>query len=498
MDFVFRVRVFGPVLSHKSCLPFSFSSIFTTTSHPLPWILPQATNFHLSALNTVRSKHAIVMNPEPYHDPPPQGKTDVEHLDSSHGHSSIHPPLQHMVDEKHLDYSHDPSWQQSNFLVHCDKPFNAEPFLPTLVNAEITPTEFFFKRNHGPIPNLSLDHHQVYVGIQLNDVQHEHDSSAPGIAWKALSMHDIMTKWPKVTVSATLQCAGNRRDGLAAVKEVDGVIWKSGAVSTAVWSGPRLCDILKDIADIPKEEYHRVLRDFHVSFEADGHVHEDICYGSSIPFRKAMDPLGDVILAYEMNGEPLTREHGFPLRAIVPGFIGARSVKFLQRIIIQPRESNSFFQKRDYKILDPTIDHHNAEQAWDLAASLGEMNVQCVICSPTDQEAISLSEPVTIRGYAISGGGRGIYRVEVSADGGQTWEPADKMEQTPDEYSGMFWTWALWEKTVPMIAGSTEIIARAYDSSGNTQPEHTIWNYRGVMNNAWSRASVTQDPANHM
>ncbi|KAF8934505.1 hypothetical protein BGZ58_005664 [Dissophora ornata] len=361
------------------------------------------------------------MNPEPYHDPPPQGKTDVEHLDSSHGHSSIHPPLQHMVDEKHLDYSHDPSWQQSNFLVHCDKPFNAEPFLPTLVNAEITPTEFFFKRNHGPIPNLSLDHHQVYVGIQLNDVQHEHDSSAPGIAWKALSMHDIMTKWPKVTVSATLQCAGNRRDGLAAVKEVDGVIWKSGAVST-------------------------------------------------------------------MNGEPLTREHGFPLRAIVPGFIGARSVKFLQRIIIQPRESNSFFQ----------IDHHNAEQAWDLAASLGEMNVQCVICSPTDQEAISLSEPVTIRGYAISGGGRGIYRVEVSADGGQTWEPADKMEQTPDEYSGMFWTWALWEKTVPMIAGSTEIIARAYDSSGNTQPEHTIWNYRGVMNNAWSRASVTQDPANHM
>ncbi|KAG0000502.1 hypothetical protein BGZ65_004315, partial [Modicella reniformis] len=257
----------------------------------------------------------------------------------------------------------------------------------------------------------------VYIGLQLNAAtpatpaittaqQQQQDNVGPtslDVHWKAaLSMHDIMHRWPKVTVTATLQCAGNRRDGLAAVREVKGVIWKSGAVSTATWSGPRLCDILNDVADIPKEKLHKLLRDYHVSFEADDHVHEDVCYGSSIPFRKVMDPLGDVILAYEMNGKPLAREHGYPIRVIVPGYIGARSVKFLQKIVIQPKESTSFFQRRDYKILDTTIDHTNVEKAWDSAASLGEMNVQCVICTPSEQEAIHASNPVTIKGYAIS------------------------------------------------------------------------------------------------
>ncbi|KAG0232562.1 Oxidoreductase, molybdopterin-binding domain-containing protein [Mortierella sp. GBAus27b] len=407
---------------------------------------------------------------------------------------AIQPPPVQRVDAQDLDYSHDPAWVEPNFVVHCPRPFNAEPPLPSLINAgEVTPTDLFFKRNHGPIPNIALEQHQIYIGLKLKE-----SSSPSGTDWKVLSMHDIMTRWPKVTLTATLQCAGNRRDGLAAVRQVKGVIWKSGAVSTATWSGPRLCDVLNDVGGIPKSEIRRLLRDFHVSFEADDHVHEDICYGSSIPFRKAMDPFGDVILAYEMNGEPLTREHGSPIRVIVPGYIGARSVKFLQRIVIQPEESTSFFQRRDYKILDPTIDDENVEEAWDSVPSLGEMNVQCVICTPTEQDVLKSSEPVTIKGYAISGGGRGIYRVEVSADGGKTWEPADKMEQTPDENSGMFWTWAIWEKTVAGISHATEIIARAYDSSGNMQPEHPIWNYRGVMNNAWARVPLLQVPHNRM
>ncbi|KAI1317178.1 hypothetical protein EDD11_008870 [Mortierella claussenii] len=395
------------------------------------------------------------------------------------------PPSHQRLPEDQLDYSHDPAWLQSNFLVHCDKPFNAEPPLPALIRAgQITPIDLFFKRNHGPIPDIALDQHKVYIGLQKERSPSQHSD----ISWQALSMHDLMSRWPKVTISATLQCAGNRRDGLQAVKEVKGVIWKSGAVSTAVWSGPRLSDVLNDVAGIDKKDFYRMLRDYHVSFEADDHVHEDVCYGSSIPLRKALDPLGDVILAYEMNGKTLTREHGFPIRVIVPGYIGARSVKFLQRIVIQPEESTSFFQ----------IDQSNVETAWDTAASLTEMNLQCVICTPTENEVIPSSRPVVIKGYAISGGGRGVYRVEVSVDSGKTWVPADKMEQIPDAHSGMFWTWALWEKTVPRIVHSTEIVARAYDSSGNIQPENPIWNYRGVMNNAWFRTHTMQVPHNRM
>ncbi|KAF9407954.1 hypothetical protein BGZ94_002498, partial [Podila epigama] len=255
----------------------------------------------------------------------------------------------------------------------------------------------------------------------------------------------------------------------------------------AVWAGPRLCDILRDVAGIPADLFHEMIRDFHVNFEADDHVHEDTSYASSIPLRKAMDPLGDVILAVEMNGRPLTREHGFPIRVIVPGYIGARSVKYLQKIIVQPHESESFFQRRDYKILPPWVNSSNVDMSWDAAASLNEMNVQSVICTPQDNAIIFSCKGLHVKGYAIAGGGRAIYRVELSTDGGQSWEPVDKIVQVPDKKSGMYWSWALWEKHLPWLAENSELVVRAYDASGNVQPEDPIWNYRGVMNNAWSR-----------
>ncbi|KAF9357714.1 hypothetical protein BGX26_003233 [Mortierella sp. AD094] len=408
-------------------------------------------------------------------------------------------PPQHLKKELcDLDYSQDPPRILSNYLVHAPKPFNAEPHLPLLINSgEITPTDVFFKRNHGPIPDIRLEDHRVYIGIQ--QTTQDCQGRPPSVEWKALDMNDIMTKWPKATVTASLQCAGNRREGLAQVKEVKGVIWKAGTISNAVWAGPRLCDILRSVAGVPGDLHHEMIRNFHVSFEADDHVKEDACYGSSIPLRKAMDPLGDVILAYEMNGQPLSRDHGYPLRVIVPGYIGARSVKFLQKIIVQPQESNSFFQKLDYKILPPWVDATNVDSAWDLSPSLGEMNVQCVICTPMEREVVPCSKAITIKGYAIAGGGRAIYRVELSTDGGKTWEAVDRLEQTPDKISGMYWAWALWEKKVPKINTTSQLVARAYDSSGNMQPEFPIWNYRGVMNNSWFRVSnVTQMPQPNM
>ncbi|KAF9948071.1 hypothetical protein BGZ72_009976 [Mortierella alpina] len=414
-------------------------------------------------------------------------------MEFTHTHTSVQPPKHSQKTLCDLDYAQDPPRILSNYLVHAPKPFNAEPHLPLLVNSgTITPADVFFKRNHGPIPDIRLEDHQVYIGVQADQLSEKVD-------WKVLNMQDLMTKWPKATITASLQCAGNRREGLAQLKEVKGVIWKSGTISNAVWSGPRLCDILKDVAGIPEDLHHEMIRNFHVALEADDSVVEDACYGSSIPLRKAMDPLGDVILAYEMNGKPLSRDHGFPIRVIVPGYIGARSVKFLQKILIQPQESNSFFQRKDYKILPPWVNSSNVDAAWDSTVSLGEMNVQCVICTPMEKEIIPSSKPVTVKGYAISGGGRAIYRVELSADGGKTWEPVDKIEQTPDKTSGMYWAWALWEKKLPKIMTTSELVARAYDSSGNIQPEFPIWNYRGVMNNAWFRVSnVTQMPQSNM
>lgn len=101
------------------------------------------------------------------------------------------------------------------------------------------------------------------------------------------------------------------------------------------------------------------------------------------------------------------------------------------------------------------------DSAWDSTVSLGEMNVQCVICTPMEKEVIRCPKPVTVKGYAISGGGRAIYRVELSVNGGKTWEPVDKIDQNPNPVSGMYWAWALWEKKVPRILTTSELVVRA-------------------------------------
>ncbi|KAF9898170.1 hypothetical protein BX616_004392 [Lobosporangium transversale] len=363
-------------------------------------------------------------------------------------HIHIQPPEHCKKELCDLDYSQDPPRILSNYLVHAPKPFNAEPHLPLLINSgHITPTDVFFKRNHGPIPDIRLQDHRIYIGVQRQNQSNRNGLTAAPmdiVEWKVLTMDDIMNKWPKATITASLQCAGNRREGLAQVKEVKGVIWKAGTISNAVWAGPRLCDILRNVAGVPEDLHHEMIRNYHVSFEADDHVKEDVCYGSSIPLRKAM-------------------------------------------------------YKLDYKILPPWVDASNVDSAWDLAPSLGEMNVQCVICTPMDKEIICSSKAITIKGYAIAGGGRAIYRVELSIDGGKTWEAVDKLEQTPDKISGMYWSWALWEKKVLKLHTTSELVVRAYDSSGNMQPEFPVWNYRGVMNNAWFRVSnVTQMPQSNM
>lgn len=209
------------------------------------------------------------------------------------------------------------------------------------------------------------------------------------------------------------------------------------------------------------------------------------------------DRLSDVILAYEMNGETLSRDHGFPIRMIVPGVIGARSVKYLAKIRVQPGESSSFYQQRDYKILPPHAHEGNVDTFWSGLPALQEMNVQSVVCEPTDGERLVRSSPYTIRGYSLSGGGRGIQRVDVSLDGGKTWDMAQLYGQSKAERAAQkTWSWTLWSLRIPRwpepqgdtnSSDKVEVVCRAWDDAGNTQPENPVWNYRGVMNNAWHR-----------
>ncbi|KAE8653878.1 Nitrate reductase [Hibiscus syriacus] len=176
-------------------------------------------------------------------------------------------------------------------------------------------------------------------------------------------------------------------------------------------------------------------------------------YGTSIKKEFAIDPSRDIILAYMQNGKLLTPDHGFPIRMIIPGFIGGRMVKWLKRIIVTTQESENYYHYKDNRVLPSHVDAELANE---------------------------------------EGGGKKVTRVEVTMDGGETWQVCtlDHTEK-PNKY-GKFWCWCFWSLEVEVLdlLGAKEIAVRAWDETLNTQPEKLIWNVMGMMNNCWFRVKT--------
>ncbi len=190
-----------------------------------------------------------------------------------------------------------------------------------------------------------------------------------------------------------------------------------GAIGNARWTGVPLREILL-AAGVEEGTLH-------VAFTGLDEIEEGYSpnYGSSIPLKKGTG--SEVLLAYEMNDESLRPEHGFPLRAVVPGYIGARSVKWLSRIALQDTPSDNYFQAWQYKLFPPYVTEEPDDVSKGFA--LGEISVNAVTCRPTDGATIQAGL-VTLQGYAIAGGGRDIERVDLSPDEGQTWVGATLSE----------------------------------------------------------------------
>jgi len=288
---------------------------------------------------------------------------------------------------------------------------------------------------------------------------------------------------------ATLQCAGNRRTEMHNLKPIKGVGWGISTISNAVWGGVLLRDVLLEAGVVCADTDNR-----HVAFEGlDWIADKRAGYGSSIPITKAMNSSEEVLLAWEMNGVSLPPDHGYPLRAIVPGYIAARSTKWLGRITVQVEETDNFYQQFDYKMFPPFVDWNNVEKWWHLSRPVLEMNVQSCICQPQEKEVITGKDGMyTIKGYAISGGGRRIERVDLSLDGGSTWVVVGLTRGEDKGYRNCYWSWTFWEKTVPIIDIGPTLVCRCWDSGSNTQPEGILplWNLRGILNNAWHRINV--------
>ncbi|CAN0925405.1 Sulfite oxidase [Linum grandiflorum] len=348
------------------------------------------------------------------------------------------------------DYSQEPP-RHLSLLVNSKQPFNAEPPRSALVGSYVTPVDFFYKRNHGPIP--VVDDIERY-SVSFKGLIETH---------KELTMKDIRSL-PKYNVAATLQvvsvalCAGNRRTAMSKVKTVKGVGWDISAIGNAVWGGAKLADVL-ELVGIPKFTAATKSGGKHVEFVSIDKCKEENGgpYKASIPLIQATNPEADVLLAYEMNGE-------------------------------------GFFMQKDYKMFPPSVNWDNIN--WSTRRPQMDFPVQCAICSLEDQTIVKQPGKVTVRGYAVSGGGRGIERVDVSIDGGKSWVEASRYQKEGIPYVSDYeksdkWAWVLFEAVVD-VPRSTEIVAKAVDSAANVQPESVqeIWNLRGVLNTSWHRVQV--------
>jgi DMSO/TMAO reductase YedYZ molybdopterin-dependent catalytic subunit/glyoxylase-like metal-dependent hydrolase (beta-lactamase superfamily II) len=349
-------------------------------------------------------------------------------------------------------------------VIWSEEPLNAETPLDLLCTSLLTPNELFFVRNHAPIQEVDPAAYRLTVrGLIAEPL--------------TLSLDDLRQRFEHVTVDAVLYCAGNRRSELAAIAAIPGQApWGPGATGNARWGGIRLRDVLQAAGLEPEAT--------HVAFTGLGHCTEDgevTPFGGSIPLTKALAP--EVLLADEMNGQPLPPEHGYPLRVIVPGYIGARSVKWLATITVQNQPSTNYFQARTYRLYPSQV---RSETTPEQGFSLGETPVNSAICHPGHGAVIN-GPRVLARGYALTGGTREIERVETSLNHGASFTTARILD---GHHAG---AWRLWETELALDPGVHELSVRAWDSAASTQPESPegIWNLKGYLNNSWHRVRFT-------
>lgn len=290
-------------------------------------------------------------------------------------------------------------------------PFNSEPNLSTLFDAGlITPNKLHYVRNHGAVPHLLWATHHVEVeGGKLN-----------------LSMDDLI-KFDSINIPIVMACDGNRRKELNMIRRSKGFDWGAGGVSCAYWKGALLRDVLLAAGVKPHFAHSGTCR--WVNFEGADSPSEGK-YSTCIPLEYAMDRTNDVILAYEMNNRPLPPDHGYPVRVMIPGFVGGRCVKWLSKIWVSDSENNSYYHIYDNRVLPSFVTDQDSEFAHTMfnhrSTICNEQNLNSVIVKPAQGEKLMLGkvkkgQSYRIQGYAYNGAGSEVQRVEVSLDGGDSW-----------------------------------------------------------------------------
>ena len=346
-------------------------------------------------------------------------------------------------------------------IIHDIEGLNTGEWPGVAADHFITPVEHFFTRSHAPAPVIDPATFRLAIEGLVDRPLH-------------LSLAEL-AGFPARTIPATLVCAGLRRDEYM---EVPGELpWGAEPVSTGEWTGVSLLDVLRSAGVGPAARHVELIGLDRVERQG-----VTFGFGGSIDLAKAMS--GEVLLATALNGLPLPESHGAPVRAVVPGWIGARSVKWLGRIVLRETPSENYFQARAYRVQLEV--NHASPRDVSAGEAMSTVPLNSVILDPGRDQMVPAG-PLRIRGWAMGSAGRPLRSVELSADGGRTWAPARLTRK------GQPWTWSFWEGAVTLTPGPHQLVVRATDTSGAVQPAavEDTWNVKGYGNNAWHRVAIT-------
>ena len=376
-------------------------------------------------------------------------------------------------------------------------PFNVEAPLTDLFNEGfLTSPELFYVRNHGPVPEV-LDEETINWEFRVEGLVENP---------MTISLKQLMSDYEQVTCPVTLVCAGNRRKEQNMVRKSKGFSWGAAGLSTALFTGVIMSDVIKRARPKRKAKY--------VCMEGADKLPNGF-YGTSVKLNWVMDPNKGFMLSYKMNGEMLRLDHGKPLRAVIPGQIGGRSVKWLTKLIVTDGPSDNWYHIYDNRVLptmvSPEESVNNPKWWTDERYAIYDLSPNSAICYPQHEEQLCLtsgSSTYRAKGYAYSGGGRRITRVEISIDKGRSWRLAD-IDYAEDRYRevekdllggrlDMAWRetcfcWCFWsiDLSKSELAGAKDVFVRAMDESMNIQPRDMYWSVLGMMNNPWFRVTVS-------
>jgi DMSO/TMAO reductase YedYZ molybdopterin-dependent catalytic subunit len=357
------------------------------------------------------------------------------------------------------------------------KPLPPEWFIQRGTNAETrwealrgtghhTPNDLFFVRNHTATP--VLDAHDWRLRLWGSGLR-----GAPGEDRPVEFGYDDLRALPAVTRTAFVECAGNGRSYYTTQQgdTVSGTSWTLGAVGVARWRGVPLGHVLRKAGLSP----------YAVDVQPRGLDAEYVSGGENLgrvrrplPLAKA---LNDVLLAYEMNGEPLPYDHGYPVRVLVPSWVGIASIKWVGDIEVSAQPLFSPWNTTFYRLFGPAYPENGS-------APLTRQTIKSAF-ELADDATLPVGESQVLHGRSWSGAGA-IARVDVSTDGGTSWRRARLHDQPRAD------TWTRWSVDFkPDTPGATHLLARATDTAGRTQPDTAVPNTQGYLFDAVVRHPVT-------